>query len=468
MSEVSLEFYNTLSRKKERFEPIDPKNVRVYVCGPTVYSRIHIGNARPIVVFDVLVRLLRHVYPKVTYVRNITDVDDKINKRAAEAEIAIDALTQKTIEQFHADCKELGALEPDEEPRATKHIPEMIAMIKILLEKGHAYEKEGHVLFDAAKFPNYGNFLGRSVDEMKAGARVKVAPYKKSPMDSVLWKPSKDKDKSWDSPWGEGRPGWHIECSAMSLKHLGAEFDIHGGGADLVFPHHENEICQSYAAHGKHMARYWLHNGYVERKGEKMAKSSGNSVNMDTLLKKSRGEVIRLALLQTHYRKPLDFSYAILDEAETVLDKFYRAVGEVEASDEGEVDKEFLKELGDDLNTPNALKKLHKLADEIKRGDLEKRQILKRSANMIGLLENTESQWLRRQHFPIFYKETKEKIIDDLIEVRKNLRKSKNFDAMDAIRDILQKHWNITLEDTPEGTTWRKKNRRKTLGKTYD
>ena len=468
MQKPPLQFYNTLSRKKERFKPLNSKNVRVYVCGPTVYSRIHIGNARPIVVFDVLVRLLRYHYPKVTYVRNITDVDDKINTRAHEAGIGIDALTQDTIKQFHADCEKLGARAPDAEPRATEHIEEMLAMIEALLAKNHAYEAEGHILFDVASYPDYGRLSGRSIDEMKAGARVEIAPYKKSPMDFVLWKPSDANTPGWDSPWGRGRPGWHIECSAMSRKHLGTEFDIHGGGVDLVFPHHENEICQSHATHGKHMARFWLHNGYVMMGGAKMAKSEGNFVDMATLLETRKGEVIRLALLQTHYRKPLDFSYAILDEAETVLDKFYRAVEDVEASDEGEVDKEFLKELGDDLNTPNALKKLHKLADEIKRGNLEKRHILKRSANMIGLLENTESQWLHIQPFPAFSRDTKEKMIDDLIEIREILRKSKNFDVMDRIRDMLEKHWNITIKDTSKGTTWRKKNRRKSLGKSYD
>ena len=263
MPQTKIQFHNTLSRKKEPFTPIDPQNVRVYVCGPTVYDRIHIGNARPIVVFDVLVRLLRYHYPKVTYVRNITDVDDKINTRAAEAGVGIDALTHETIKQFHADCQKLGALAPDAEPRATEHIEEMLAMIEALLAKNHAYEAEGHILFDVASYPDYGKLSGRSVDEMKAGARVEIAPYKKSPMDFVLWKPSDADTPGWDSPWGRGRPGWHIECSAMSRKHLGTEFDIHGGGVDLVFPHHENEICQSHAAHGKHMARFWLHNGYV-------------------------------------------------------------------------------------------------------------------------------------------------------------------------------------------------------------
>ncbi len=439
MPQTKIQFHNTLSRKKEPFTPIDPKNVRVYVCGPTVYDRIHIGNARPIVVFDVLVRLLRYHYPKVTYVRNITDVDDKINTRAAEAGIGIDALTQETIKQFHADCEKLGALAPDAEPRATEHIEEMLAMIEALLAKNHAYEAEGHILFDVASYPDYGKLSGRSIDEMKAGARVEVAPYKKSPMDFVLWKPSDAKTPGWDSPWGRGRPGWHIECSAMSRKHLGTEFDIHGGGVDLVFPHHENEICQSHAAHGKHMARFWLHNGYVMMGGAKMAKSEGNFIDMATLLETRKGEVIRLALLQTHYRKPLEFSHSILDEAESILDKFYRAVGDAEAANEADAD--FISALADDLNTPAALERLHKLADA---------KILKKSANMLGLLQNTESQWFRP-------KGADDDTITALITKRENARQSRDFATADKIRDELEEEMNIILEDTTQGTKWRRK-----------
>ena len=450
MPPTKIQFHNTLSRKKEPFTPIDPKNVRVYVCGPTVYDRIHIGNARPIVVFDVLVRLLRQIYPKVTYVRNITDVDDKINTRAHEAGIGIDALTHETIKQFHADCEKLGALAPDAEPRATEHIEEMLAMIEALLAKNHAYEAEGHILFDVASYPDYGKLSGRSVDEMKAGARVEIAPYKKSPMDFVLWKPSDTKTPGWDSPWGRGRPGWHIECSAMSRKHLGAEFDIHGGGVDLVFPHHENEICQSRAIHGTEtMARFWLHNGYVMQKGEKMAKSLGNSVGMARLFEEYKGEVIRLALLQTHYRKPLDFSFAILDEAKNVLDKFYRAVRATKATTNDEADSKFLAALADDLNTPAALDRLHELASDAVNGGLKERKILKKSANMLGLLQNTESQWFRP-------KGADDDTITALIIKRENARKQDDFATADKIRDELNS-MNIILEDTPQGTKWRRK-----------
>ena len=450
MPPTKIQFHNTLSRKKEPFTPIDPKNVRVYVCGPTVYDRIHIGNARPIVVFDVLVRLLRQIYPKVTYVRNITDVDDKINTRAHEAGIGIDALTHETIKQFHADCEKLGALAPDAEPRATEHIEEMLAMIEALLAKNHAYEAEGHILFDVASYPDYGKLSGRSVDEMKAGARVEIAPYKKSPMDFVLWKPSDTKTPGWDSPWGRGRPGWHIECSAMSRKHLGAEFDIHGGGVDLVFPHHENEICQSRAIHGTEtMARFWLHNGYVMQKGEKMAKSLGNSVGMARLFEEYKGEVIRLALLQTHYRKPLDFSFAILDEAKNVLDKFYRAVRATKATTNDEADSKFLAALADDLNTPAALDRLHELASDAVNGGLKERKILKKSANMLGLLQNTESQWFRP-------KGADDDTITALIIKRENARKQDDFATADKIRDELNS-MNIILEDTTQGTKWRRK-----------
>ena len=456
MPKPPLQFYNTLSRKKERFKPFNSKDLKMYVCGPTVYDRIHIGNARPLVVFDVVARLLRYRYPssKITYVRNITDVDDKINKRAEEYGIPIDELTAITIKRFQADCAALGLKKPTEEPRATEHIPEMIAMIKILIEKGHAYEeknhehkKEWHVLFNAAEFPNYGNFLGRSVDEMKAGARVKVAPYKESHKDFVLWKPSDANTPGWDSPWGRGRPGWHIECSAMSRKHLGTEFDIHGGGVDLVFPHHENEFCQSYAANGKHMARYWLHNGYVMMGGEKMAKSEGNFVDMGTLLGERKGEVIRLALLQTHYRKPLEFSHELLDEAETILDRFYRAVGDIKVTQKGEVDAEFVSALADDLNTPAALERLHKLVRP--RNDAEAK-ILKRSAKLLGLLQNTESQWFRP-------KGADDDTITALILEREFARQNQNYVDSDGIRFKLEEEMNIILEDTPQGTKWRRK-----------
>ncbi|MCW9040939.1 MAG: cysteine--tRNA ligase, partial [Rhodospirillales bacterium] len=306
---MGLHIHNTLTRRKDAFEPIDPANVRMYVCGPTVYDYAHIGNARPVVVFDVLYRLLKTIYPKVTYVRNITDVDDKINARARESGEDIRAITERTADAFHADMAALNALPPDIEPRATEHIPEMTAMIETLIASGHAYEAEGHVLFSVASFDGYGALSGRNRDEMIAGARVEVAPYKRDPADFVLWKPSGEDEPGWQSPWGYGRPGWHLECSAMSGRYLDKTFDIHGGGQDLIFPHHENEIAQSVCAHGgTPFVRYWMHNGYLMAEGEKMSKSLGNFYTVHELLDDFPGEAIRLVLLQTHYRQPLDFT----------------------------------------------------------------------------------------------------------------------------------------------------------------
>ncbi|MCC6471153.1 MAG: cysteine--tRNA ligase, partial [Alphaproteobacteria bacterium] len=363
---MPLHLHNTLGQKKEEFVPLDPQHVRMYVCGPTVYDRAHIGNARPVVVFDVLYRLLRHLYPRVTYVRNITDVDDKINARAKENNEPIGVVTERTAAWYHADMGALGALAPDVEPRATGHIGEMIAMITVLIERSNAYAADGHVLFDVPSMPEYGQLSNRSVDDMIAGTRVDVAPYKKSPFDFVLWKPSAPDLPGWDSPWGRGRPGWHIECSAMARRYLGATFDIHGGGQDLIFPHHENEIAQSRCCHdGAPMARYWLHNGFVAIEAEKMSKSLGNFVTVRQLLDEGyRGEAMRLALLSAQYRQPLDFRREGLKEAKATLDRFYtalRQVEEVEAAP-GEAPLDVMAALEDDLNTPLALRHLHEIA----------------------------------------------------------------------------------------------------------
>jgi len=373
---VALTLYNTLSRKKEAFTPLDPARVRMYVCGPTVYDYAHIGNARPVIVFDVLFRLLRHLYgpEHVAYVRNITDVDDKINARAAQdypdlpLNQAIRLVTTKTADQFHADMGALGALPPSVEPRATEHIGEMRTMIDRLIANGCAYVAEDHVLFHVASMPDYGKLSGRSLDEMIAGARVEVAPFKRDPMDFVLWKPSKPGEPSWPSPGGietPGRPGWHIECSAMSAAHLGDVFDIHGGGIDLVFPHHENEIAQSRCAHGTQvMARVWMHNGFLQVEGEKMSKSLGNFVTVHELLTGWQGyawpgEALRLNMLRTHYRQPLDWTLVSLDEAHKTLWEWY---GEVEQSTPApRVPDSVLDALSDDLNTPKAIAELHKL-----------------------------------------------------------------------------------------------------------
>jgi cysteinyl-tRNA synthetase len=370
MTEITL--HNTRTRRKEAFTPIDPKNVRMYVCGPTVYDRAHLGNARPVVVFDVLYRLLRHVYgaEHVTYVRNFTDVDDKINARARDIQAReggdlnaiIRSLTDETIDWYHADMDSLGALRPNHEPRATEYIVQMVTMIEGLIAKGHAYPAEGHVLFDVRSYPDYGRLSGRSVDDMIAGARVEVAPYKRDPMDFVLWKPSAADEPGWDSPWGRGRPGWHIECSAMADELLGASFDIHGGGIDLQFPHHENEIAQSCCAHpDAGFARYWLHNEMVQVEGKKMSKSLGNFFTVRDLLDQGwPGEVIRFVMLSTHYRKPMDWTEEKAREAETRLLKWKDLV-ETKGGEEMELAPEVVDALSDNLNTPQAIKQMQAL-----------------------------------------------------------------------------------------------------------
>ncbi len=366
-----ITLYNTRTRQKEPFAPIDDKNVRLYVCGPTVYDYAHIGNARPIIVFDVLFRLLRHVYgpDHVTYVRNITDIDDKINARAAEEGVPIGDVTARTTGQFHSDIAALGVLEPTHEPRATDHVAGMVQMIEKLVEGGHAYAAEGHVLFEVGTMPDYGLLSKRSLDDMRAGARVEVAPYKRDPMDFVLWKPSSDDEPGWDSPWGRGRPGWHIECSAMAKRYLGEVFDIHGGGIDLVFPHHENEIAQSRCAHGTDvMANVWMHNGFLQVEGQKMSKSLGNFVTIQELLETEKfggrkwpGEVLRLAMLMTHYRKPIDWTVNRLEEAKSISLSFANITRRY-APDEGTVLPEVLDALGDDLDTVAAIRVIQQSA----------------------------------------------------------------------------------------------------------
>jgi cysteinyl-tRNA synthetase len=359
---MSLTLYNTLTRRKEAFDPIDPAHVRMYVCGPTVYDFAHIGNARPVIVFDLLYRMLRHEYgaEHVTYVRNITDVDDKISARAAEEGISIRKLTERTTAQFHADIAALGVLPPSHEPRATEHIAGMIDIISTLIERGHAYAAEGHVLFHVPSMKGYGKLSGRSLDEMVAGARVEVAPYKKDAMDFVLWKPSPADLPGWESPWGRGRPGWHIECSAMSAAHLGERFDIHGGGIDLIFPHHENEIAQSRCAFGTDvMATVWMHNGFLQVEGQKMSKSLGNFITIHELLADWPGEVLRLNMLRTHYRQPIDWTLKGLEESAKMLGGWFAGGPDVAA----EFAPDVLAALRDDLNTPQAIAEMHQLAD---------------------------------------------------------------------------------------------------------
>ncbi|MHA1134408.1 MAG: cysteine--tRNA ligase [Alphaproteobacteria bacterium] len=458
---MSLTLYNTLSREKEPFEPLDRAKVRIYVCGPTVYDYAHIGNARPVIVFDVLFRLLRHLYgpEHVTYVRNITDVDDKINARAAQEypdlplNEGIRKVTEKTEAQFHADMHALGSLDPTVQPRATEHIEEMRAMIDRLIANGSAYVAEDHVLFHVASMSDYGKLSGRSLDEMLAGARVEVAPFKKDPMDFVLWKPSKPGDPAWPSPGGietPGRPGWHIECSAMSAAHLGKVFDIHGGGIDLVFPHHENEIAQSRCAHGTEaMARLWMHNGFLQVEGEKMSKSLGNFVTVHDLLETNEfggsrwpGEAIRFAMLKTHYRQPLDWTFAGLDEAHKILWDWY---GDTDgAAPAPNVPATIVEALAEDLNTPKAIAALHKLH---RAGHFEE---LRAALEFLGFSGERAKIERVKQDGAGPGADTGE--VDALIAARLAARQAKDFKEADRIRDELQA-MGIVLKDAKDPET---------------
>lgn len=453
----NLKLYNTLERKLSNFNPIDPKNIKIYACGPTVYDFIHIGNARPLVIFDVLVRVLRNLYPKVTYVRNITDVDDKINQRAKEKKISISELTNLTIKNFHDDCLSLGNLIPEYEPKATDHINEMIEMIEKLIYKGFAYVSSNNVLFSIEKYNKYGELSGRSLDDMISGSRVNIAEYKKNPGDFILWKPSSDDLPGWDSPWGRGRPGWHIECSAMSKKYLGDHFDIHAGGSDLIFPHHENEIAQSCCANNSNlMANYWLHNGYVTSNGEKMSKSLGNFTTINNLLLNSDGESIRYSLLQAHYRAPLSFGNRTVNEANKSLSRLYRAVDGFDV--DGESDKEILQNLSDDISTPKALARAHFLADQANKGSKECAQKLKNSSLILGILSNSSENWFKYGNSNLINKNVSsinDEEINKLILERKIAKENKDFIKADQIRDVLLKS-NIILEDKPGITNWRK------------
>ena len=448
---MSLTIYNTLAREKQPFKPIDRTNVRMYVCGPTVYDFAHIGNARPVIVFDVLFRLLRHSYGEkhVTYVRNITDVEDKINARAKERGVSIRELTEKTTEVYRADMRALGNLEPSFEPRVTETIPEIIRMIDRLISAGHAYAAEGHVLFSVPSMPAYGKFSGRSPDELLAGARVDVAPYKRNPMDFVLWKPSTPEQPGWDSPWGRGRPGWHIECSAMAEKLLGETFDIHGGGTDLIFPHHENEVAQSTCAHGgRALSNYWMHNGMLELSGEKMAKSVGNVQTAHGLLALWPGEVLRLQMLMTHYRHPLPWTDSGSREAKTILDRWYQIVEGVEPAES--LPTGVLAALEDDLNTPAAIAEMHQLANSASRSNSAASE-LKAAGRFFGLFTASLEEWRRWTPEGKTIDATR---VEDLIAKRNAARKAKDFAEADRLRAELSS-LGVAIEDGPGGTTWK-------------
>ncbi len=451
---MDLFLHNSMTRRRELFVPLDPAHVRIYVCGPTVYDLAHLGNARPVVVFDTLVRLLRRLFPRVTYVRNITDVDDKIIARAAETDEPIASLTARTAHDFHEDMAALGALAPDIEPRATLHIAEMIALIERLIAKGNAYVAKGpegeHVLFSVASFPAYGRLSGRSREDMIAGARVEIAPYKRDPADFVLWKPSGPDQPGWESPWGRGRPGWHIECSAMSWRHLGSDFDIHGGGSDLLFPHHENEIAQSRCAFpGSHFVRVWLHNGMLRVNGEKMAKSLGNFFTVRDVLAAAPGEAVRFLLLKTHYRSELDFSFAALAEARKELDRFYRALARNPDRPERPIPAPVMAALADDLNTPAAIASLHALADQALAGDAEAAAGLAAAGPVLGLLGADPEAWFQGGV------QADAPAIEAAIAERRAARAARDFARADKIRADLAAQ-GILLEDGPAGTTWRR------------
>ncbi|MCJ2071480.1 cysteine--tRNA ligase [Methylobacterium sp. J-030] len=454
-----LRLYNTLTGAKETFAPIDPAHVRVYACGPTVYDAAHIGNARPIIVFDLLFRLLRHLYgpAHVTYARNVTDVDDKINARAAERGITIRELTDGTLAQFHRDVRDLGVLMPEDvnvaggrprfvEPRATDHIAEMVAMIEALVRSGHAYVAEGHVLFDVPSMKDYGGLSKRPLDEMEAGARVEVAPYKRSPLDFVLWKPSKPGEPSWPSPAKiaePGRPGWHIECSAMSAKHLGQTFDIHAGGIDLIFPHHENEVAQTRCCFGTPvMANVWLHNGFLQVEGEKMSKSLGNFITIRDVLKDWPGEVVRLTMLKTHYRQPIDWTLRGLEESSRVLDRWYNVAGDEPAA--RDIPGAVVEALCDDLNTPAAINELHRL------GAAEPQAAaLRAGANLLGLLARTRSE---RETAQVAASGVDVAAVEALIAERRAARTAKDWAASDRARDALAA-MGVAVKDNKDGTT---------------
>jgi cysteinyl-tRNA synthetase len=461
---MQLKLYDTLTRKKRDFVPLDwerglpeaERRVRMYVCGPTVYDFAHIGNARPVIVFDVLFRLLQHLakqegWGEVIYVRNITDVDDRINERAAQRGIAIGDLTEETYRYFREDVAALNCLEPSFEPRATEHIEEMKRLIERLVASDHAYVAEEHVLFHVPSMPDYGQLSKRPLDELIAGARVDVAPYKKNPMDFVLWKPSKPGEPAWPSPAGiatPGRPGWHIECSVMSWRHLGETFDIHGGGIDLEFPHHENEIAQSRSAFGTPlMARFWVHNGFLQLEGEKMAKSVGNVVTIRELLADWPGEVLRLNMLKTHYHQPIDWSVRGLEQSAKTLDDWY----ELAAATAGERPSgAVLEALLDDLNTPKAIAELHALRSLAQGGDVLALDELAASLRFIGLLASTAQEWRESKHAA---KGLDAADVERLIAARAEARKAKDFAAADRIRDELAGR-GIVLKDSKEGTSW--------------
>ena len=451
---MKLRLHNTLSGQIEDFVPIDENNVRMYVCGPTVYDRAHLGNARPAVAFDILYRILKKLYKNVTYVRNITDIDDKIYKASVEKNIAISALTKQTISMYHDDIATLNVLPATIEPKATEHIADMIEFIEKLVINGNAYVVNGHVYFDVNSSKDYGQLSKKNMEDLISGARVEVAEHKKNPLDFVLWKPIDDRfNFGWDSPWGKGRPGWHIECSAMSRKYLGETFDIHGGGADLIFPHHENEIAQSCAlTHRKCMTNYWVHNGHLNINGQKMSKSLGNFLTVNELLRNFNGEVLRLAFLSTHYRAPMNFSFDGLKQAKNLLDRWYTALRGIEITATNEIFSDVFETLLDDMNTPKAISILCAKIDELnKTKNAEFAGIFVNTCQtMLGIMQTKICDW-----FCCVDRE-KQAWIDEKIQERDIAKKNKDFAKADAIRSELLQNC-VVIEDTKNGTIWKLK-----------
>ncbi len=449
---MSLDIFltNNLTNKKEKFIPKDKSNVRMYVCGPTVYDDPHIGNARPVVIFDILFKVLKNEYSNVTYVRNITDVDDKIIKSSKENNISILDLTKNITHSFNEDCIYLNCDKPNYEPKATEHISEMIEMISELIKKGFAYENNMHVYFEVKKFKDYGQLSNKKLDELVAGSRIELSDNKKNPEDFVLWKPSEKDEPSWDSPWGEGRPGWHLECSAMSKKYLGNEFDIHGGGIDLLFPHHENEIAQSRCANdSKVFANYWLHNAFITMSNEKMAKSQGNILKIKDFRNIKSGQVLRLALMSAHYRQPLDWNDKLLDDSENTINKWYNVY--LNIKNQIKISDEILKPLLDDLNTPGYIANLHKLYEKASKGSYEDKRIFISACHFVGLLNETKEDWLK-------FKKSKVSISENEILIKINQRNearvNKNYEEADKIRnELLDK--GVLIEDKDGKTFWK-------------
>ena len=449
---MSLDIFltNNLTNKKEKFIPKDKNNVRMYVCGPTVYDDPHIGNARPVVVFDILFKILKNKYPNVTYVRNITDVDDKIIKSSKENNISISELTKKITQSFNEDCIYLNCEQPNHEPKATEHISEMIEMISELIKKGFAYENNKHVYFEVKKFKDYGQLSNKKLDQLVAGSRIEVSDNKKNPEDFVLWKPSETDEPSWDSPWGKGRPGWHLECSAMSKKYLGNEFDVHGGGVDLLFPHHENEIAQSRCANdSKAFANYWLHNAFITMSNEKMAKSQGNILKIKDFRNNKSGQVLRMALMSAHYRQPLDWNDKLLEDCENTISKWYNVY--LNIGKKIQISDQILKPLFDDLNTPGYIANLHKLYVQASKGSDEDKRLFVSACNFVGLLNETKEDWLKLKKSNASISE-KEILIK--INERNQARLNKNYKEADKIRDeLLDK--GVLIEDKDGKTIWK-------------